>query len=79
MIIPLKPKYTNHFDGPKRAGPTDNGTRRKMHRKKTANAPQVFRCPCGGEIKMVTRFRRSFKTLAVCQKCGKERRKPNEF
>jgi len=77
MIIPVKWKHRCVFSYPKHASTVSNGTRRRTHRK--GGEPDKFFCPCGGEIKMVTRFRRGFKTLAVCQKCGKERRKPNDF
>jgi len=79
MIIPLKKKLRIVFVHPKRAGQTDNGTRKKMQRKYPTNAVQVFHCPCGGSIKMVKLFCNGLKLRAVCQKCGKKRRKPNEF
>lgn len=78
MIVPLKKKFRTIFVHPKRAGRTDNGTRRRMHRK--GGAPDKFLCMCGGVVKMVTVFRnRKLRPVAQCQKCGKERRKPSLF
>ena len=53
------------------------------HAKTAAQAgtyAQVFLHSCGGKIQMVNRFRNGkLHPLAVCQKCGKERRKPSDF
>jgi len=78
MIIPLKKKLTTIFVHPKRAGQTDNGTRTKPRRKK-GGEPDKFFCPCGGSIKMVKLFCNGLNLRAVCQKCGKKQRRPNEF
>ena len=78
MIIPLKKKFRIGFVHPKRAGGTDNGTRKRTHRK--GGNPDKFLCMCGGVVKMVDVFRnRKLRPVARCTKCGDKRRKPSEF
>lgn len=43
-------------------------------------AKVVFNCPCGGEVKMRSVFANGkMKNVAVCEKCGRQERKPKDF
>lgn len=78
MIIPLKKKFRDIFVHPKRAGKTDNGTRRRTHKK--GHEPDVLLCGCGGVVKMVSVFKNGrLREMARCTGCGDKRRRPREF
>ena len=42
---------------------------------------QTFWCKCGGQIEMfmTSGLNKKIKTIARCNKCGKEKRRPSDF
>jgi len=77
MIVPVKEKQRIRFSYPKHSGHSENsGTKTRQKR----NNPDVFKCLCGGVVRMMTVFRDGKEQQAArCLKCGKERRKPTQF
>ena len=77
MIAPVKEKYRIRFSYPKHANHSENsGTKTQLKR----GNPDVFKCICGGVVKMVDVFEGGkLRHIARCLQCGDERRKPSDF
>jgi hypothetical protein len=47
---------------------------------RTNVARQIFYCPCGGEVRMISVFRSGkIRHVAKCMSCEAEKRKPSDF
>ena len=77
MIVPVKEKHRTVFSYPKHANHSENsGTKTRQKR----GNPEVFKCLCGGVVKMVDVFEHGkLKHVARCLQCGDEHRKPSDF
>ncbi len=47
---------------------------------RAASNTQRFNCPCGGEVKMKSRFTKGrVKYFAECDSCSRQERRPSDF